>query len=129
VATDGSSDLTFQIGKGQYYLAIKHRNHLGIMSASPLSMGYSAITSFDLSQTSFPTFGTNATTLMSGKKAMWTGDADGSGIVNAGDRSAAWNFRNAQGYLQTDCTLKGITNAGDRSITWNNRNLTSQIPD
>ena len=129
VATDGTSDLTFKIGEGNYYLALNHRNHLGVMSSTAHLMGFTATTSFDVSQVSFVTYGTNATKLMSGKNALWTGDADGDYLVDAADRSETWNHRNSQSYHLSDCNLDGVTDASDRSITWNNRNLIAQLPE
>ena len=58
----------------------------------------------------------------------YTGDSDGSGTVNAGDRSNSWNQRNLSGYYGTDVDLSGTVNAGDRSVIWNNRNLSTQVP-
>ncbi|NND33941.1 MAG: hypothetical protein HKN76_15235, partial [Saprospiraceae bacterium] len=128
VAADGTSDLTLKIGKGQYYLALNHRNHLGMMSAGPISMGYTATTPIDASLLTFTTYGINATKTMSGKQVMWTGDADATGIIDSGDRGATWNNRNDQSYNLSDCSLDGITDSADRGITWNNRNLIEQLP-
>jgi hypothetical protein len=63
-----------------------------------------------------------------GVYGLYTADTDGSGTVNASDRSNTWNQRNLSGYYGTDIDLSGTVNAGDRSATWNNRNLTTQVP-
>ena len=38
VATDGVSPVTFNVGVGNYYVAIRHRNHLGCMTASAVAL-------------------------------------------------------------------------------------------
>jgi hypothetical protein len=63
-----------------------------------------------------------------GDFGMLAGDANGTGTVDANDRSAAWNNRNKTGYEAADCNLPGTVDANDRSITWNNRNKTTSVP-
>ncbi len=69
-----------------------------------------------------------ATEVEAGVWGMIAGDTDGSGVVDAADRSNTWNDRNQTGYLSSDVTLSGVTDAGDRSQTWNNRNKSTQVP-
>jgi hypothetical protein len=59
---------------------------------------------------------------------LFTADTDGSGTVNAADRSNSWNQRNLSGYFGEDVNLSGTVNASDRSIIWNNRNISTQVP-
>ena len=76
--------LSFSLPVDQYYVAIKHRNHLGIMSASPISLFGSPLV-VDFTDGSVPTYGTNAQTIFGmpvGMQGMWTGDANGDGKVN-----------------------------------------------
>lgn len=48
-STDGVSPLSFSnMTKSSYYIAIKHRNHLGIMTASPIGFNQATV-SFDFS--------------------------------------------------------------------------------
>ena len=58
----------------------------------------------------------------------YAADTDGSGVVNAADRSNTWNERNLTGYRGTDVDLSGTVNAADRSEVWNNRNISTQVP-
>jgi len=77
VDVDGNSSVTFSSTADQYYIAIRHRNHLGIMSASPIS--FSGPSSF-LNFTAGNTFGSNA---QSGATPflMWPGDGNMDGQV------------------------------------------------
>ncbi|WP_422107133.1 HYR domain-containing protein [Winogradskyella sp.] len=83
VALDGTSPLMFSQLAGNYYVVIKHRNHLGIMSSSPITLG-STTTIVDFSNGSRATFGSNAQTtlgLPNGTFAMWVGDTNGDEVV------------------------------------------------
>jgi len=53
VNADGTSPLFFSgIAGGNYYVSIKHRNHLGVMSAAAQALAY-APTTVDFTSTSF----------------------------------------------------------------------------
>ncbi|MCL6294523.1 BspA family leucine-rich repeat surface protein [Jejuia spongiicola] len=85
VAVDGVSPLTFDLPADNYHVVIKHRNHLGIMSASAIAL--SAIpTMVDFTDVGMNTYGTHAQIDVSltgaGPMAMLGGDADGNGFVN-----------------------------------------------
>ena len=76
--------LSFDLAIDNYYVAIKHRNHLGIMSASTISLFDSPLV-VDFTDGSVATYGTNAQTtfgMPSGIQGMWAGDANGDGKVN-----------------------------------------------
>ncbi len=57
-----------------------------------------------------------------GNYVMWSGNLDTNLIIDAGDRSEAWNTRNAVGYRIEDTNLDGVVDATERTITWNHRN-------
>ena len=95
VGVDGVSDLAFDQTPNNYYVVVKHRNHLGIMSASPIALS-STTTLIDFTDAANQiTYGTNAQTtygMPSGKVGMWAGDANGDGKViflNTGAESVA----------------------------------------
>lgn len=69
----GASDL--------YYIAVKHRDHLGIMTAGPVALSTGAITTIDLTSASTACFGTNARTTVAGKQALWCGDVSHNGQI------------------------------------------------
>jgi hypothetical protein len=117
----------FDTTGGSYYIVVRHRNHLGIMSAASIPMT-SSTALYDFTTGQAKAFGTAPMIQVGTKFCMYAGDCDGSGVVNAGDRSAAWNFRNQVGYLGADCDLNGAVNAADRSIPWNSRNKSSLVP-
>ncbi len=80
VDLDGKSVLSFpDLGVGNYFIVVRHRNHLGVMSAVAINLDNSA-TELDFS--TLATYGSNALKdLGSGQKGLWTGDVDGNGQV------------------------------------------------
>ncbi len=128
VDMDGISPVLFT-GQppGEYYVALRHRNHLGIMTGAALSLG-NVPTTIDFTTAATATYGTGARIdLGNGVMGMFAADLDASGTVDAADRSAAWNDRNLTGYQNTDTDLNGVTDAADRSAAWNNRNRVQQL--
>ena len=78
VEVDGTSPVGFGIGATSYHVAVRHRNHLGAMTASPVAV--SAVpSSVDLASPAMVTFGTNARKSIAGvfpAEALWAGDVD-----------------------------------------------------
>ena len=82
VDADGTSALFFNsLPGGNYYVSIKHRNHLGVMTAAPITLALNT-TSIDFSSPSFaiyqnPSITVNAPRKIQGTVAMlWAGDAN-----------------------------------------------------
>lgn len=129
VDLNGTSKLSFaDVPLGNYYVVIYHRNHLAVMTANTVALSNSP-TLYDLTISQTQAYGTNPMkNLSAGVFGLYAADTDGSGIVNAADRSNAWNHRNLSGYYGTDVDLSGTVNAADRSVIWNNRNINTQVP-
>ncbi|MCU0347053.1 MAG: LamG domain-containing protein, partial [Saprospiraceae bacterium] len=129
VEMDGVSPLDFrQALPRNYYVAVRHRNHLGVMTGSSTALTAVA-TPLDFTLGATGVWGSNARTeVAAGVFALWAADLNASGAVDAADRSVAWNNRNTASYGSSDATLNGVTDAADRSITWNNRNIIQQLP-
>ncbi|MCU0320257.1 MAG: hypothetical protein MUE88_09305, partial [Flavobacteriales bacterium] len=69
---------SFPLTAGPYHVALHHRNHLGVMTATAVSLDRSA-TTVDLRNT--PGFGSDAQRPVGGGYALWPGDATGDGVV------------------------------------------------
>jgi hypothetical protein len=126
---DGASAVRFDgLSAGDYYIVVRHRNHLGVMSASAVSLSSSS-TLYNFTTAQTQAYGINPMAdLGSGKYGMISGDTNGDGIVDASDRSAAWNDRLQTGYKNSDVNLDGIVDASDRSEIWNMRLLQTKVP-
>ena len=85
VGVDGLSDLVFNVSAKNYHIVVKHRNHLGIMTANTVALSNTVATVDFTDANNQITFGTNAQTtfgIQSGFVAMWAGDATGDGRLN-----------------------------------------------
>ena len=81
VALDGVSDITLGVVPKNYYIVLQHRNHLGVMSASPVAVTEIG-TAIDFTKNTTPTYGSNAqVALTSGDLALWTGDTNTNGQI------------------------------------------------
>ncbi len=118
VGTDGSSPVTFTgLSDGNYYVVVRHRNHLAIMSASaiPLS-GSSALYNFTTSQSKAYTTGTDPMVALTGSVyGMIAGDANADGFITSTD----FNVFNpkftsaASGYESSDWNLDRFVTSTD----------------
>jgi hypothetical protein len=80
VSTNGASNITFTIVPDDYHIALKHRNHLGVMTSTPLALGPSGA-SLDLRAASTPTYGTNARAAAFGRAPLWAGDVNADEVL------------------------------------------------
>lgn len=83
VGTDGSSPVFFSQAAGNYHIAIRHRNHLGVMTRTPLLMSTSN-TVLDFTLPGSDTYGTDACAPLGGapaRQGLWAGDVTGDGTV------------------------------------------------
>ncbi len=79
VDLDGTSPITFGQAASSYYVAIHHRNHLGIISNMAIALSGSTTANVDFTDGTTQTYGTNAQTsfgMPSGILGMWAGNAN-----------------------------------------------------
>jgi hypothetical protein len=119
VEPDGVTALNFNdIPVQEYYVAVRHRNHLGFRTAQTIPAVVTPI-SLNFTNNTVSTFGIEALKLKNGVYVMYAGEADGNGVVNAVDLNAIWLLQNGNGgYLRSDFDLNGIVNAVDRNAFW-----------
>jgi hypothetical protein len=115
--------------EGAYYVVVRHRNQLAIMSADAISLSWAISAQCDFTTAQSRAYGTNPMKdLGDGSYGMISGDADGNGAIGAGDRGLIWNKRLALGYEAGDVDLSGSIGAADRGIGWNNRLRMTGVP-
>lgn len=124
VATDGVSNINLNVASDDYYIVVNHKNHLGIMTDTPVAITRSSGPSvIDFTDVNTTTYGTQAQALLaSGDMALWAGDVNGDGLVNfAGDVNSVTtdiilfpantdfntNYDFVNGYFQSDVFLDG----------------------
>lgn len=127
-ANPQDNDVTLHIpdvAEGRYYVALRHRNHLGVMTATPVQLS-AATTTVDFTQPETAVSGEYPRLAENGVTLLWAGDADNSNSVIASgpgnDPNAILgavlshpentlgnnNFRLA-GYLAADLNMDGLT--------------------
>ena len=79
----GSQTLSWDtVAAGDYFVAIKHRNHLGIMSNNTVALGTSVVT-LDFTNPSLEILGTHSRLIVGDKALMWAGDSNQDGVLIA----------------------------------------------
>ncbi|MBV6421313.1 MAG: hypothetical protein DAHOPDDO_02588 [Ignavibacteriaceae bacterium] len=117
VDIDGISPVTFTgLSAGNYYVVVRHRNHLAIMTASAIPLSSTSFVLYDFTTSQLQAYGTNPMKdLGGGLYGMCTGDGNQDGLVTSTD----FNIFNpkftsaASGYEYSDWNLDGIITSTD----------------
>ncbi len=72
----GDDFIQFDALPGNYHIVVRHRNHLGVMTATPIALN-AAAAEIDFTLPSTPTFGTNARKSIGPVQVLWSGDVTG----------------------------------------------------
>ncbi len=73
VDVDGTSAVSFAVQPGNYYVAVRHRNHLGCMTLQAIALGGTS-TTVDFSSSSTATYGTDARKPSGSARLLWMGN-------------------------------------------------------
>jgi hypothetical protein len=127
-AFPGSSPIGFSgFDPGNYYVVVRHRNHLAIMSAAAIPIS-SASANYDFTTGQAQAFGATPMIQVGSAFCMIAGDANGSGDITILDR-AAWRTENSLlGFRSADFNLSGDVTILDRAIWRTNNSLITQVP-
>jgi hypothetical protein len=128
VDLDGVSPVSFgNVAAGNYYVVIRHRNHLAVMSHTAIALNQ-ASGMYDFTTSQGQAYGTSPMRLVGTKYTMYAGDGNQSGIVTAADANAAYVEINTLGYNVDDINLSGIVSATDANMIFGNLNKATQAP-
>lgn len=133
VDTDGASILQFKsAAKNNIYVVLYHRNHLGIMSAYPLTK-QNGIYTCDFTSGPQLVYGgvLGYKQLGTTQWGMVGGDGDASGTINNQDKMDVWNAQSGtSGYLAGDFNMSGNVDNQDKLDIWvPNSGSGTQVPD
>jgi len=149
VGMNGTAPVVFTSPSGTYHVAVRHRNHLGVMTASPVALGATPAT-IDLTLASTATYGTDARKNVNGIQVLWAGNVVTDNKLlytgNANDRDPILQAiggvvptTSVAGYRLEDSNLDGVVlftgQSNDRDIILQNiggtvptNNRTEQLP-
>ena len=129
VALDGASPVLIPMTfTDDVYVVIYHRNHLSMMSATPVPV-VSDIYTYDFTTAQGQAY-LNGQKVITGGFGMYAADANGDGFINNADLFNYWLIQVGQtGYLESDWDLNGFVQNADLFNFWliNVGNI-SQIP-
>lgn len=111
---DGFSPISFERSSNeQYYIVLKHRNHLSIMSRTKVALSSNTIT-YDFTTSQEKAYGESSMELLSnGKFGMIAGDSNQDGEINLLDYREVANSIYESGYQVGDLDMNGIVNVLD----------------
>ena len=139
VDLDGVSPLAFNpfdIKTGDYYVVVRHRNHLAIITDKTVAMYPESLVDYtlDLTKPSEVVGGTNSIKEigydMYGSKlyGMLAGfDYNNNYMIDDEDLDAFLLSRGKRGYEYYDIDMNGIVNTKDLNLPWNNRGEKSGV--
>ena len=106
--------------EGDYYIIVKHRNHLAVMNAAAVTLSSSSVTSIDFTGSLSAYYGSNAAKeLETDVYGMFAGDANSNGEVQNDDKNAYWKILvGSAGYLSADFNLNGEVQNDDKNNFW-----------
>ncbi|HRO98797.1 MAG TPA: delta-60 repeat domain-containing protein [Flavobacteriales bacterium] len=118
VGTNGVSPVSFPLPAGSYHVAIRHCDHLGVMTASPIALS-ATVTTIDFTSSTTATWGTDARKNNNGTMTLWPGDANFDGVVRYtgqnNDRDVVLQVvggvtptNTVTGYFGSDVNMNGV---------------------
>lgn len=138
VDLDGISPVLLSKGgidSGEYFIAVRHRNHLSIVTENKVSIYPETANQFiDFTDPSTVMGRSGALRPMEFEPGgsllfgMYAGDVNGDGIIDDKDNIQSWDQRDLEGYYSSDANMSGFINTRDFNFTWNNRGKQSNLP-
>ncbi|MCK5147940.1 VCBS repeat-containing protein, partial [bacterium] len=128
VADDGTTEyITVDAAAGDYFIVIRHRNHLAVMSdeVHALAAGNSTLYNFTTGLDKY--YGGEAAVVESGVYGMYAGDPNCSSGVNATDYMTVKIVNGSNGYFSEDCNLSGGVNSTDYMVIKPNSGKTCNV--
>ena len=75
IGTDGNARILFNVSADNYFVAVRHRNHLGVMTANTVTLNANEV-GVDLTRGAIGTWGASAQAVLSDQRSgLWAGNA------------------------------------------------------
>ena len=132
IADDGSEGIKLAIN-GSKYIAIKHRNHLGVMSNNPVLFAFSTTSIYDFSTALNKAYTLGPDPMIEIDTSpsiygMFAGETNESGIVTNADKDLINTNLNISGYYTSDTNMSEIVTNADKDPINRNLNKSTQVP-
>lgn len=116
---DGQALRFDDVSPGHYYVVVRHRNHLPVMSAAPVDFT-SGSARYDFSAAPSQGYGFDPMVrLADGRYGLYAGDADGNGQIQNSDKNSYWwPSVGKAGYEAADFNLNGQVQNDDKNLFW-----------
>jgi hypothetical protein len=127
---DGQGGFWIDLVAGYYYVLVKHRNHLAVMSADSIYLN-STPAYYDFTDSDSKFYGTGGCVELGSGSGVWgmmAGDTNDSGIITVADKAAITAHLNQSGYFAADTNLSGIVTVADKAKIAANLNKASTVP-
>jgi hypothetical protein len=126
VDIDGVSPLSIEVNSGNYFVSVRHRNHLGAMTAAAISLTGTA-TTVDFTNPTTVTYGTYAQVTIGGKNLLWAGNANTNNNVIAqganSDRSTVTNSVTGTGANATGTNAYILTGYSTTDVNMDGKSI------
>ena len=100
---------------GNYHVVVRHRTHLDIMSANPITVPNENV--FDFTVSAATTMGGQLKNAGNGAYVMYAGDMTGEGLITAADLNMLLTDISAyNSYTNADCNLDNTVTIGDYNL-------------
>ncbi len=131
IDASGTAKVFFgDVPRGDYYVAIQHYNHLGVMTANAITFDDNTAFDFSDPNSAVYTNGAMAQNNVGGILCMWAGDMNGDGTINAVDKNEYWKPEQADNFTygssKADLNLDGVVNDVDKNTYWRANNSKQQ---
>jgi hypothetical protein len=123
--------LFYGIDPGDYYVIIRHRNHISLMSSYPVPFNSNGSYHYCDLGSSTNLYGSGGYAILNDRTCgLIAGDADQDGGVYPSDRNEHWRIQSgSSGYLSGDFNLDGNVFPNDRNNFWSkNSGMGTNVP-
>ncbi len=128
VDTNGVSPVTIPgILTGNYYIVVRHRNHLAVMTANAITLNDNS-SLYDFTTGLSKYFGGDSRNLGGGKFGLYSGDYSADSFIDADDFVGPDNELFQSGYRRSDLNMDGFIDAADFAYPDNNVFKGTNVP-
>ena len=130
VGLDGTSTFPFNTNSNSTgFVAVYHRNHLGILSGQALS-ATGGIYTYDFTTSADKAYNSGQKDLGGGTFGMYAGNANGDTEIGISDKTTWQGQTGTAGYNSADLDMNGQVTNQDKNDVWLiNNNTQSEIPE